>query len=240
MSKDLRPLRKLKPRDPNKPKRKLSQEELKALIPEGSTRVQVIDYKGVLKYRHPLELDPLDEIQINRHGVPIVTSKSPGRPKVAPPEPADLVIKETLKRKQDSLEDDSLMRAAKHDTESPEVLRQALLALGEEAASIKFERLEAERKGLDATNQSHRRIGAIKAFVETWLKRKEILGAKDVDPKSPVTLTMIDFVLDTVREAMTACGTQDEMIKTVFAKAAQLMQDEAWEVDLRNRMKKAS
>lgn len=232
--------KKLTPVDPNKPIKKKTLSELVPLIPEGASRVLVIDYKGNRRYRDPLELDPLDEIQVNKQGIPIVTSVSPGRPKVVPLEPLNDIVKEILKRKKESLEDDPMMRAAKHDTESPEVLRQALLALGEEAASIKFERQEAERKGQDATNQSHRRIGAIKVFVETWMKRKELLGSKEVDTRSPVTMTMIDFVLDTVREAMTSCGEQDEMIKTVFAKTAQLMRDETWEVDLRNRMKNAS
>ena len=55
-----------------------------------------------------------------------------------------------------------------------------------------------------------------------------------------VSFAQTECALDTVREAMAACGVQEEIIKIVFDKTAQLMNDPAWEVDLRNRMKKAS
>ncbi|MFA6235072.1 MAG: hypothetical protein WC824_12940 [Bacteroidota bacterium] len=216
---------------------KLQQDELLALIPEGVERVLVVSEKGVQHYRFIQDILATDEIQVNKEGLPIVMKIAPGRPKIPPILPANDVVKELMKRKRDTVEDDPVLRAARHDPEGPEVLNQILMALSEESACIRFDRLEAERNGADTGNHSMRRINALKALVDTWVKRKEQLGSKDVDLESPPVRMLIKFVFDTIREAMSSVGEQEEMIKTVFAKTAQMMGDDTWKNDLRNRMK---
>jgi len=214
-------------------------DELVAKIPEGSDRVLVKTEKGDQKYRPIAEIADSDVIQVNKNGIPIVMKAAPGRRKVPTIEPANNVVKEILKRKQAIVDDDPVFRATRHDPESPEILRQVMLALSEETACIRFDRLEAERNGEDPSSHSLRRINALKTLVDTYLKRKEQMGAKDIDLHSPAIRVMIKYIMDTIREAMVTVGEREEMIKTVFAKTAQMMGDETWERDLRNRMKNA-
>jgi len=214
--------------------------DLIALIPKGADRVSVKTQKGEQKYRLISEIVDTDEIQLNRDGIPIVMKGSPGRRKIPVIEPVNDLVKELLRRKRETLDDDPVLKSAKLDSASPDMLHHVLLALGEEAACIRFERLEAERNGGETSSYSLRRIAALKALVDTWMKRKEQLGSRDVDLKAPAVRMLIKYVLDTMREAMSTCGEREEMIKTVYAKTAQMMGDESWESDLRNRMKNAT
>ena len=216
---------------------KIQHAELMAKIPEGSDRVKVITCKGVLKYRPIAEVAYNDLIQVDKNGIPIVMMASVGRPKGAVVEPANPMVKELIKRKRETVDEDLVLRAAKHDLDSPDVLRQVVLALGEEAACLKFDRMEAERNHEDASALSTKRVKALEVVVNTWIKRKEVFGSKDIDINAPAVRVLASFILDTVREAMTAIGESDEMIRTLFAKTSQLMNDDNWMVDLKNRMK---
>ena len=212
--------------------------EMLEKIPKDAKYVQVVTEKGERKYREIKDLAETDELQLTTAGIPISMKTPPGRPKVVV-QPANDAVRDSIKRKRDTMEDDPVLRATRKDPESPDVLRQVLLALSEESACIKFDRIEAERTGQDTGTHSARRINALKSLVDTWLKRKDQLGSKDVDIRAPTIRMLLTYVLDTVREAMTSCGEQEEMIQTVFAKTAQMMGDESWENDLRNRMRNA-
>ena len=214
-------------------------DELMAKVPPGAVTVLVKTAGGDQKYRLLAEVADTDEIQTNKSGTPIIMKAAPGRRKVPVLQPANDLVKEILKRKRDILEDDPVFKATKFDSESSDVLKQVMLALSEEAACIRFDRLEAERNGKATGQHSLHRINALKALVDTFLKRREQLGVKDIDLKSPAIGQLIKVLLDTFREAMVSTGEREEMIKTVFAKASQMMKDEMWENDLRNRMKNA-
>ena len=75
--------------------------------------------------------------------------------------------------------------------------------------------------------------------MDTFLKRKDKLGTKELDLASPAIRMLVKYLLDTIREAMVSSGERDEMIRTVFAKFTQMMNDDTWRTDLKNRMKNA-
>jgi len=218
---------------------KQTQKELMALIPPEADRVLVETEKGHSKYKPINEVLDTDKIQLNKDGVPIVMKSAPGRKKAPTVGPTNVVVKELLVRKQDAITTDEVVLATQKDPDSPDLLQHIMRALSEEAASIRFDRSEAERNGEDTSSHSLRRINALRALVEVWLKRRDQLGSKEVDLKSPAVRVLIKYLLDTFREAMVATGESEEMIKTVFARASQMMKDESWENDLRNRMKHA-
>lgn len=202
-------------------------------------RVLVRTEKGPSKYKTRADILDTDVIRLDKAGLPIVMKTKPGRPRAPEIKPVTAVTKELVRRKQNSIAKDDVVTVIQQDPDSPNLLQHVLLALGEEAASIRFDRAEAERNGEDTSGHSLRRINALRALVEIWLKRREQLGSKEVDLKSPAVRMLIKYLLDTFRDAMVSTGESEEMIKTVFAKASQMMKEETWESDLKNRMKNA-
>lgn len=205
-------------------------------VPAGAKFVYVLTDTGQRKYKRLNELADADEIQTKKDGTPIVMMVEPGRPKIVELAPANPMVAELIKRKNEAMDDDPILRAAREQPENSVVLQEVVVALGVEAASIRFEREEAERKGEDTSSLSVRRIGALKAIADTWLKRKDQLSTKGVDLESPAFKTVMQFTMETFKEAMLSCGSRPEMVEVVFAKLAEMM-DEDWEVEVRSRVK---
>jgi hypothetical protein len=219
-------------------KAKEQQEALLAKMPPGSKFVLVKTEKGDQKYRPVDELAETDEIQVNKDGIPVVMKGKPGRPQAIVLQPASPVVAEVIKRKQDAIHKDRILDAVKTNPENPEVLHQVVLALGEEAASLGFERAEAERDGRETSNISVRRVNTLKALADTWLKRKDQVTTQSIDMGSPAFKTLLQFLLETFQGTLTDAGVRPEMVETVFARLAKAMNEE-WEAEARNRMKKS-
>lgn len=217
-------------------KNKEQQEDLLAKVPEGAKFVLVCTEKGDQKYRPIAELDPTDVIQVSSAGIPIVMKGKPGRPEKIVLAPRNPVVAEVSKRKQETIGKDSVLQAVRTNPEDPGVLHQVVLALGEEAASLGFERSEAEREGRETSNISVRRVNTLKALADTWLKRKDQVVTRGIDLGSPAFKALMQYILETFRETMDLSGVRPEMIETVFARLAKAMQDE-WEVEAKRRMK---
>lgn len=216
---------------------KVMRDKLLAKVPDGATRIQVKTEFGKIKYKDIADLADKDVIQTKKDGVPIVMMTKPGRKKDVSLEPVTPEVAEMIRRKNETIEDDTILEVARENPESPDVLQQIVLALGEEAASIGFERREAERKGDETSLISNRRIQALKAIGDTWLKRKEQITARGVDMDTPAFKELFKFIMNTFRGAMEDSGLQDEMVETVFAKLANSLGDEGWEAEAKRRMK---
>jgi len=208
-----------------------------ALVPKGATRIQVKDEFGNKRYRSLFEVTDTDEIQISKTGEPVVMMSKPGRPLDVELKPATPAVAEMIRQKEKALDEDPIMAHVKRDPESSDVLHFALQALAEEAASIGFERKEAERRGEFTSDLSIRRVNTLKTLVDTWLKRKEQVSAKEIDLKSPMFQALFGFMLETVGDAMNTCGVRRELIETVFSKLAKEMESGQWEADARIRMR---
>ena len=209
---------------------------LDALPPE-ITRVKVEDEFGHNKWRDKDDLHDHDEILLKADGLPYTMKGKPGRKAAPPLKPVNDSVAEHVRQKQVSLENDSILRSTKKTPESAEVLDHVLVGLADEAASLSFERTSAEREGKETSHISMRRISALKAIGDTWLKRKDQLSQSSVDMDSAAFKKLFAFIMETFRGSLVDAGMRPEMVETVFAKLAQRLEDE-WEDEARNRMKR--
>ena len=111
-----------------------------------------------------------------------------------------------------------------------------VLAIGEEAASLRFERMEAERKGTDTSQLSMRRVAALKAIGDTWIKRKEQIQSRMIDLESPSFQALFQFISETFVRAMQSAGVRQELSDTVIAQFAKQL-DDSWKNEAKSRMK---
>lgn len=211
---------------------------LLAVLPPDAERVQVKDITGAKKWRPVDEVEDTDFILTNKVGIPYTMKSSPGRkqtPEVAALSP---VIAEIAKRRLKHVEADPILQAVRRDPESAEVVQGAMIGLAVEAASLEFERSEAERKGEDSSAYSMRRINALKAQVDTWMRRKDQAGAKSLDLDSPAFGSVFDFIVDTFVASMKAANMRGEQISAVQAVFSRKI-DADWMVEAKGRVKSA-
>jgi len=219
-------------------KDKHARADLLAKIPPSATRVQVKTAKGEQKYKEIIDLADSDEIQTNKFGDPIVMKGSPGRKTAVDVGPINATVAVLLQRKRDVLDQDPVLLKTKKAPDSPDVLHEVIIGLSEEAASLKFERDEAAREGKDTSGLSAKRVQALRAVGDTWLKRMDQMAGKLIDLDSLGFSALFKLMMETMRESMTAAKLRPEQIETVFAKFAALVNDE-WKIEARNRMKNA-
>jgi hypothetical protein len=79
-----------------------------------------------------------------------------------------------MERRARYVESDPLLRTINSDGDAATVLREIKREIAREAASLGFDRLEAERKGRDATGASIRRIEALRRVADIELKLREV------------------------------------------------------------------
>jgi hypothetical protein len=228
-------------------KNPLSRDQLLALIPDDAQRVKVVDEKGQERWRD-VAADGLDAILdsdeiVLLSGEPVVMRMRPGRrkkpPRAAPPPAVNQTVAQLQASKSQHFEDDALINKIDHGIDSEDVLYLVMRGFAEEAASLEFERGEAERTGRETSQLSIRRINALKALAETWIKRKEQLAGKSIDMESPAFTKLFDFIIATFREAMMAGGVPVDQAEIVFTRLADRLKDETWEQEAQNRMKGA-
>lgn len=205
-------------------------------LPVGVVRVQVTDEFGKTVWRAPHEVQDSDKIVLGQNGVPIHMTNQPGRPRKVPLLPANANVAEMMRQKEDFIEDDPLLHTVATNPEKSEVLDFVMKALAEEAASLGFERKEAERKG-EATSQiSMRRIGALKAVGDSWLKRKEQISSSGVDLDSPAFKRVFNLITETLGLALADAGLRPEMVETIFAAFSKRVMADEWDREALKRM----
>ena len=212
--------------------------DLLVRIPPSAARVMVLTAKGAKKYKAVADLADSDRIQVNKMGDPIVMKNKPGRKSAADVGPATPAVAALLVRKQASMSSDDIITAMRVAPDSADVLHQVILGLGEEAASLRFEREEAAREGKDTSGMSAKRVQALRATADTWLKRMDQIGARSIDMDSSSFSTLFKFIMDTFREAMNTSRLRPEQVETVFAKFSSMVDDD-WKNEAKIRMKRS-
>ena len=212
--------------------------DLLAKIPPAATRVQVLTAKGAKKYKAISALADSDRIQTTKMGDPIVMKGKPGRKSAANIGPVTPTVAALLVRKQTAMSSDDIVAAMRLAPDSADVLHQVILGLGEEAASLRFERDEAAREGKDTSGVSAKRVQALRATADTWLKRMDQLGARSIDLESPGFGILFKFIMDTFRESMNTARLRPEQVETVFAKFSSMVDDD-WKNEAKIRMKRS-
>jgi hypothetical protein len=211
------------------------QRVLRTMIPDGAYSVLVRTEKDELKYRLISELSELDVIQVTLSGIPNVMMSKPGRREKPTMRPVNDKVAEMNRFKDEITENDPILEALRKDANSHNVLEQVILQIGEEAASLRFERLDKERKGEDTSHTSIRRIAALKAIGDSWLKRKDQLVHQEVDLDGAGFKALMTFIFETFRDAMQSADCRDELIETIFLKVAKKM-GESWKTAARKKM----
>jgi hypothetical protein len=213
----------------------MSNAKILANLPPDTHRVQVIDEFGKTRYKKPDDITDLDSIVLSASGDPIVMAGKPGRKKKPELNPANERIAEQMRAKDMHMQADDLLDAIRQNPETNTVLDFVMEGLAEEAASLSFERQEAERTGNPTSQISVRRINALKAVGDSFLKRKEIMTNNSVDMDSPAFRRLFQYIMDTFKEALLSSGTRPEMVETVFANLSKRL-DEDWQREAQKRM----
>lgn len=226
---------------------KKTRDELLALIPLDAVRVKVKTEKGHEKYRsvNPSEGDFDDVLDSDEivlvGGKPITMTKVPGRKKSTPlpkpPTPTTPKNAQTQAAKLAFLDNDPLLKLIEQGVESEDILLLVMRGFAQESASLEFERMTAEAEGKETSTLSIRRINALKALGDSWIKRKEQLAGKTIDMGSPAFGRLFAFMTDTFREAMLDGGIARDQVETIFARLHDRMSDETWEQEAQNKMK---
>jgi len=221
-----------------------TREELLALIPDDAVRIKVIDEKGKERYRNIEDgLDGIlesDEIVVH-NGAVVTMAEKPGRRKKAPapkpPPPVNQTVAALVEQKREFFDNDPLLQQLERGIDAEDVLHLVMTGFAQEAASLAFERSEAERTGKETSQLSIRRINALKALGESWIKRKEQLAGRMIDLESPAFRKLFEFMLECFREAMHKGGISRDQAETVFVSLSERMSEEIWEEEARKRMR---
>lgn len=206
----------------------------------GWVKVQVEDELGQVKWRDRGEVRDTDTILISsKDGTPNTMDSKPGRPPKVEREPANELAERIMEEKQSALETDPLVRAVQHNPESPDVLQHVMVGISEEAASLKFERSEAERKGEPTSQISMRRVNALKAAGDAFLKRMDQIHNQGVDLDSPAFMTVMEFVGETLHTTMVRdCKMRPEEAQTIMTKLAGVLNSGEWRAELEAKLRK--
>ena len=211
-------------------------------IPHGATRVQVKDEYGKIVWKKPSDINKVsDTVQVNpKTGEAYVMYGTPGVPSSNPAPSSAIVanLNSLQQRKKSKVKSDKVLGETKSNPESENVLTQVLVGLAEETASLAFEREEAERRG-EATSQiSVRRVNALKAVGDTWLKKKEILSSKSIDLESKAFKKLFGHIAGTFRKACDEAGVRPELAESIFATFGSIVDDPDWILDAKKAMEK--
>jgi hypothetical protein len=211
-------------------------EQILNTLPTDTRRVQVRGSDSKTVYKRPGDIDlDVDEVLLSNSGKPIVMRGKPGR-KVTRLTPVSNNVEEVMEARADHLQEDHLLSATLTASESEEVMDTLLASLAQEAASIAFEKAEAERHGHDTSHLAVKRARVLKMTADTWLKRRDKNLGGTIDLDSPAFEALFAFILETIREAMGEAGLRQEHVETVFAKVSKRLAD-TWKEEAKARMR---
>lgn len=205
-------------------------------FPASATRVKVTDPVGKTLWRKKGEVQPTDNVVINaKTGDPYFMYGNPGTPKELPAVPnhdqSAKNINEVRSRRKSHLKKDAVLSTAKKNADSSEVLSRVIEGLAEESAALAFERMEAERRGEKTSQISVRRVNALKAVGDTWLKKKEVISSKSIDLDSKSFGIVFGHIAETFRRACDEAGLRPEMTDTIFAEFGKLVDEQEWKTE---------
>ena len=206
-------------------------------LPEGTRRVQVMSSQGKQQYKRPDDVDlDNDEIMLAGDGTPVVMRGKPGRRKKTDLKPLTPQISEVVRAKGEHLDNDDLTRELRENAEGDGVLNNVLAGLAQEAASIEFERLEAERCGQDTVNISAKRARILKSMADTVLKKKALTSGNIIDLDSPAFRVLFGIILETFKGSLKEAGARSELVETTFQHLVKAL-DDGWKEDAKTKMR---
>lgn len=151
--------------------------------------------------------------------------KGAGRPRKVPIRPTSAEAEQLQKNKKRHMENDSLVQAISKNPDSLNMLDIVMTELAKESSSLDFERLEAERKGEDTTNISSKKIGALKAVMDTYFKKRETIVNDMFDFKDKKFEKLFEFFLIKFRNSCEKADMSPEAIQDLFRIAGEEFSD---------------
>lgn len=206
-------------------------------LPANTTRVLVKDEMGRSKYKPPSEILDTDEICVKIDGTAVTMSNNPGRKKTPSLRPVTPKVADLIRAKELFIEEDDLLDVVSKTPEKEEVLNYVIRGLAEEAASLGFERIEAEREGQPTSQISMRRVNALKAVGDSWLKRKEQVVNEGIDIDGMPFKKVFGHIMETFKEALQESGVRPEVVDIVFTHFSKKIDDPHWTNQAQKKMR---
>jgi hypothetical protein len=207
-------------------------------LPDGATRVQVMDAKKKTCWRKVEEVKGDDTLMFGNDGKPVVMRGEPGRKPKPTLEPASPEAADVMAAKEAHLREDKLIEAVSTDPASEQVLDLLMQQMTLEASSLEFERQKAERHNDDTSSLSVKRARILTSIAEVYLKRREKLAEAAFDLDTPYAEAFVSFLLETVRGTMLDAGMRVEQVESVFAKLGKRL-DDGWKLEAKAKMRGA-
>ena len=228
------------------PKPHVDKQKILEALPLEVSRVAVTTKDGDIKYRKVEEVEHEDILMFNTKNQPVVMRGKSGRPSDLPsldlptiqdtskfvPVPQrlqkqkDLVQSATPQPTALNYQNDEVMSQVRNDPESLDVLHSVMMGLAEEAAAMAQARVSLEAQGKNTSNVSAKRVTALRAIGDTWMKRKEQLGGQSLDLEGVAFKRVFGYTMETFRKALSQAMIRPEQIEVIFAKLAKLMDDD--------------
>ena len=81
-----------------------------------------------------------------------------------------------------------------------------------------------------------RRVNALRAVGDTWLKKKEIMSSKSIDLDSKAFNKVFGHIAETFRKACDEAGVRPELAESIFAVFGTMVDDPDWMIDAKKAM----
>lgn len=236
------------------PRPDVNKQEILEALPLEVGRVGVTTAEGEIKYRKVTEVHHDDVLMFNSKNQPVVMRGKAGRPSDLPsldlptsqdtsnfvPVPQRLAKIKAVAQAQTpqptalNYQNDEVMSQVRNDPESLDVLHSVMMGLAEEAAAMAQARVSLEAQGKNTSNVSAKRVTALRAIGDTWMKRKEQLGGQSIDLEGVAFKRVFGYTMETFRKALSQAMIRPEQIEVIFAKLAKLMDDD-WVKEAKKR-----
>lgn len=152
-----------------------------------------------------------------------------GRPRKVELLPSNEVVAEVQKKKIERLEGDDLTKQIEDNPNSLQVLDILMRDLSQEAASLDFERTEAERKGKDTSMLSSKKVTALKEVGNIFFKKRDSVIDQAFDFESERFGKLMDFILKQVFEAAEDADMSGEQRSIFFDNIGERFESGTWE-----------
>lgn len=219
-----------------------TQKQLLDLVPL-QARVKITRPNGTARFVSVNQVTPTDHIETKPDGTPVVMHGLPGRPAKSAVQAipaAQQASNHNFKNHQSkhaAIARDPLVRLAQVNPDAKSVADQLLQEATEELAALKYERQAAEQRGESSYQLSVKRIASLVQLSNVWLKRFDSnLGSGQVDLASPGVKALINFLIETFRDALDQSGMPQSGSDGVLAKMTKMM-DASWTVEAEARIK---
>lgn len=167
-----------------------------------------------------------------------VSKRGRGRPRKIDLLPANPVVAEIEKQREEYVSKNRLLKKLKKDPNSLDVLDQLLLDLASEAAHLGFERTEQGRHGNDTSSTSRGRITALKQMADLYFKKRDAVLDQSFDFKSKRFEKLLEWILvRVVRDSAIKSGLTEEQISILFDNIGKTFDDDRWSEEAMNFIK---